>query len=155
MPRPKGPRNAASYLFPLFLLPAVAACHPGGDDGGNPAGYVGTWTYSDDDITSTCPAGEVTRGLLFPGGTLVIAQSGTGLSSVDRDGCSATFTIAGSTATAQSGQSCTTSNGETVAITSWTIFVYDTQTLWNERTISRTSSAGSPCSVSSTATVHQ
>lgn len=150
----KALRNAVSHL-PLLLVLSVSGCHPGGDDSGDPAGYVGAWSYGDATTTSTCPASDVTTGLSYPGGTLDITQSGSGLTAVDRDGCSATFTISGSTATAQSGQSCTTSNGDTVAITSWTIFVYDPQTLWNERTTSRTSSAGSSCTVSVVATVHQ
>jgi hypothetical protein len=137
----------------MSFLSTALACHPGGDDSGDPAGYVGTWTYNDAVTNSTCPATDVITGLAFPGGALVITESGGGLNAVDRDGSSAMFTIDGSTATAQSGQTCQTSNGEIFNIVSWTIFVYDAQILWNERTISRTSSAGSSCSVSVTATV--
>lgn len=144
----------SSVLFFLFLS-VLPACHPGGDDSGNPAVYVGAWTYADDTISSNCPAGDVTTGTTYPGGTLTVAQSGNGLQVTDRDGCNAMFTIDGSTATAVAGQMCTTDNGETVNITSWTIFVYDAQILWNQRTISRTSSAGTACNVSVSATVHQ
>jgi hypothetical protein len=141
------------FLFSMVL--AVPACNPGGDDSGNPSGYVGTWTYIDEGTQSTCPAGDVTTGISYPEGTLVVAQSASGLTATDRDACSATFAINGSTATAQSGQSCTTANGETVTIDAWTIFVYDAHNLWNERTISRTPSVGSTCTVSVTATVRQ
>jgi hypothetical protein len=142
-----------SVVFATMV--AVPACNPGGDDSGNPAVYVGSWAYEDESTQSTCPAGDVTTGLSYPGGSLVVAVAASGLTATDRDGCNATFTIDGSTATAQSGQTCTTANAETLTIDSWTIFVYDAQHLWNERRIGRTSSAGSTCSVSTVATVVQ
>ena len=142
-----------SSVFSMLL--AVSACNPGGDDSGDPSGYVGTWTYSDESTQTTCPTGDVTTGLSYPGGTLVVAQSAGGLAATDRDGCSATFAINGSTATAQGGQSCTTADGDTATIASWTIFVYGAQELWNYRTIDRTSSVGSACSVSIVASVYR
>ncbi len=126
----------------------LTACEKDGDPSGDPTTYLASWVYDHDRTTSNCPASDVMTGNFVRGGVLAVSENSSGgLLATDRDGCTASFHIDGSTATAASGQSCTTQNGETVMIDSWTLFLYSANILWPERTVSRTGSDGASCNV--------
>jgi hypothetical protein len=149
--------RAVSRLRAIWLLIAAVvpcACASGGDSSGNPATYISTWTYFDALTTSTCPAGDVVTGHSTWGGQLIVtANPAGGLLVTDHDGCMGSFSIDGSTASASpSGQSCTDSTGQMLQIDSWSLYVYNSDTLWPRRTVTRTGSNGAPCQVSIVAT---
>jgi hypothetical protein len=141
--------SKGSLLFGwIAVLVSLSGCANGGDASGDPATYIATWTYSHDETTSNCA--DVETGLFWRAGQLIVsaATTGQGLVASDRDGCTATFSIDGSTASlAPSGQSCTTPAGDTLQLEAWSLYLYDQNTLWPKRTVTRTDSTGAACQV--------
>jgi hypothetical protein len=137
----------------MLLAGFAIGCADGGDPSGDPAAYLGSWSYSHDWTTSDCPAGQISTGFFWRGGPLVVSTADGGqLQVLDRDGCSATFQIQGSTARLwPQGQSCTLSTGESLQIDAWTLYLYSPATLWPARTITKSEPDGQACQASMTA----
>lgn len=115
--------NLSGYTV-LALASALASCGSGSDDNATntktatntststatgtagPDKFVGTWKFTSGTITVTCPApiGVLT---VAESGNLTITKGATSDLIVTNEDCSIKFNVAGTTANALAGQSCT------------------------------------------------
>jgi len=142
-----------------ILLVAVGAlllsCGSSSPTTGNAAAYVGTWTYSNGTLTPmNCSfLGQPIPQLDLTGDTVTISQGSDSahIQFVQGTACTIKFTVNGTVATAESGQSCTItidSIPAEIKISSWTLTLSG-QTL--AASFSGTAAAGgSSCTASGT-----
>jgi hypothetical protein len=157
--------NVLYFTFGLPLCACVAtACSTrssSGPAGGPSDPFVGTWVCTGtDDLTVTMPAGipPVTESTAS---TIVIVDDGSGTISATRSteggaGCVTRSTVAGSNATLESGQTCT-SGGLTLSLVSGGANVMDGTMVSSRRyslsgTLSYNPDGGMPQSVQVTGT---
>jgi hypothetical protein len=110
----------------LALAPLAAACGGSSSSTDSTTAFLGTWTFDTGQATATCTGN-------IPSATIPLAGLSGMITKVDNmhikfeanSACIIPFSVSGSTATAQSGQSCTLPVpmlGPTpIAITSWTL----------------------------------
>jgi hypothetical protein len=94
---------------------------PGTADAVDPlAPFVGGWHAATETITVTCP-GNPASSSAGPANDMFARGTTGGLVLTAPDGCVVMFDVAGSTAVARAGQSCTDpTTGDVITISSWT-----------------------------------
>jgi hypothetical protein len=110
-------------MFKMAAMGALVACAVVGCGGSDDpvADFVGTWQPKSGAVVLTCPSGSFSDTVT----STSVFTRGTTAALVQSDGtCSILFDVAGSTATARTGQTCTDSDG-TVHFASWTFSTTD------------------------------